>query len=177
MNRTEKEAMVTMLSEVFATSQVGLLVDYRGLKVSEVTDLRRRLRENDAQMKVLKNRMAKIAIRETPFQSLEGELTETRAFVYGPDPVASAKAVTKYLSDNDKLKYISGVLVTPGGATVLDTVRVKELGDLPSREELLAKLMGVLNAVPAKFVRTLNEIPAKFVRTLAAVQQSKEQAG
>ena len=174
MKRTEKEEMVGMLAGIFKGSQVGLLVDFRGLSVSEVTDLRRQLHEHQATMRVLKNRMAKIAIKGTPFEPLAEKLTEPRAFIFADDPVTSAKVVSKFMGGNNHLQYISGVLVTGGTGEVLDEGRLKALGNLPSREELLVKLLFLMNANQSLLVRTLNEIPAKFVRTLAAIAQSKE---
>ena len=173
MNRTEKTELIDVMSDVFKSTHMGMLVDFRGLNVAEVTDLRARLHANNTRMRVLKNRIAKIAILGTPFEPLKDNLSDTRAFIYGDDAVAPAKVVTKYLSDNDKLHFVAGLLVTASGGEVLDLGRVRSLGSLPSREELLARLMGMMNAVPAKFVRTLNEIPARFLRTLAAVRDAK----
>jgi len=177
LKRTEKAELVTAMSEVFSSAQVGLLVDYRGLNVGDITDLRRRLHDSNARMKVLKNRIAKIAVKDTPFAELEREFTEPRALIYGEDPVSSAKVVSDYLKDNDKLKYISGMLVTGAEGSALDANRLKALGNLPSREELLVKLLFLMNAVPTSFVRTLNEVPAKFVRLLAQVAEKKQAQG
>jgi len=176
LNRTEKEEAVSGLGELFNSIQIGLLVDYRGLDVAEITELRRQLNENATKMRVLKNRLAKQAIKESPFAELGEYLTEPRALIYGDDPVAPAKVVSKFMSTNTKLDYISGMLLTGTVGSVLDANRMKALGNLPSREELLTKLVFVMNAVPTKLVRTLNEVPAKFVRTLAALAQSKEGA-
>lgn len=176
MNRTDKSALIEEMAQEFKSTQMGMLVDFQGLNVAEVTDLRSKLHENATSMRVLKNRLAKIAIAGTPFEPLKDSLTETRAFIFGGDPVAPAKVVSKFLSDNEKLQFVKGLLVTKAGSQLLDLVRLKNLGSLPSREELLASLMGVMNAVPTKFVRTLNEVPARFVRTLAAVRDAKGNA-
>lgn len=176
MNRTEKEASIETMVEIFKSTQMGLLVDYRGLNVADVTELRAELHNNNTSMKVLQNRLAKIAIEGTPFEPLKDNLVETRAFIFGDDPVAPAKVVSKFMTTNDKLQFISGVLVTGTESDVLDLSKIKYLGGLPSRDELLAKLMGLMTAVPTKFVRTLNEVPSKFVRTLAALRDSKEAA-
>lgn len=173
MNRDEKNEMVSALADIFNKTQVGLLVDYRGLNVAAVTDLRGRLHEQAVQMRVLKNRIAKIAIQGTPFESLTENLSEPRALIYADDPVAPAKVVSKFLAENDKLEFIAGLLVTASGSEALDLSRIKALGSLPSREELLAQIMGMLSSVPTVFVRTLNEVPSKFVRMLAAVRESK----
>ena len=174
MNRDEKQEMVTALAEIFNGAQVGLLIDYIGLNVAEISDLRRKLHESDANMRVLKNRIAKLAIKDTPFSALEEHLSKPRALIYGGEPVASAKVLSKFLKENNKISYILGVLVTPTGNKVLEDAEMRALGALPSREQLLVKLLFVMQSPPTQFVRTLNEIPAKFVRTLAALAASKE---
>ena len=167
--------MVASLGELFTSHQIGLLVDYRGLDVTEISELRRMLHDQSINMRILKNRLAKLAIRETPFAPLEDQLTEPRALIYGDDPVAPAKVVTKFMGANSKLQYISGILLTKSGASVLDLPQMKALGSLPSHEELLTQMVVVMKGVQTKFVRTLNEIPSKFVRTLAAIVASKEE--
>ena len=124
MNRTEKEEMAASLADVFGSSQVGFLVDYRGLNVSEMTELRRRLHDSAASIRVLKNRIAKRAVQETHFAPLEEHLTDTRALIYGDEPVEPAKAVSKYMGENDKLHFIAGVLVTGSGSSLLDAKRL-----------------------------------------------------
>lgn len=176
MKRNDKEALAGTLGEIFSSSQVGFLVDYRGLDVGQITELRRRLHESSATMRVLKNRIAKRAIQETPFAPLQEHLTDTRAFIYGAEAVAPAKTIAKYLGENDKLQFVAGVLVTPSGTSLLDGARLKALGNLPSREQLLTQLVFVMKGTQTRFVRTLNEVPAKFVRTLAAIAAAKEQA-
>ncbi len=173
MRRTEKEELVGLLADIFKNAQVGFLADYRGLTVEDVTDLRRRLHESATGMRVLKNRIAKLAIKDTPFEALSEDLTEPRALIFGNDPVAPAKVISKYQGENSKFQVLKGVLVTKGVGALLDAGQIKSLGNLPSRDQLLAQLMSVMNGTLSKMVRTLNEIPAKFVRTLAAVAEAK----
>jgi len=173
LNKTEKEEMVGALSNIFNSAQVGFLADYRGLTVEQVTELRRKLHDSASGMKVLKNRLAKIAIKDTPFEGLLDQLTDTRAFIYGDEPVGPAKVVTEFSKDVEKFSLLQGILVSDTGASVLDVAQVKALGNLPSRDVLIAQLLSVMNAPIGKFVRTINEVPAKFVRTLAAVAASK----
>lgn len=173
MKRTEKHEMAASLAEIFNSAQVGLLVDYRGLNVAQLSDLRRKLHAKDTQIRILQNRIAKIAIKGTPFAALADHLSEPRALVFGQDPVAPAKVVTDFLKTNDKATYIGGMLITRDGGSPLDAARMTSLGNLPSREVLLVKLLYVMNATQTQFVSTLNEIPAKFVRTLAAIAESK----
>ena len=177
MKRTDKEELVGSLSEIFTSAKVGFLVDYKGLTVSQITELRRRLRQSAANMRVLKNRIAKRAIEASAFAPLKDHLTDNRALIYGTDPVEPAKAVSKYLGENDKLHYVAGFLVTGKGGSLLDARRLKALGNLPSREQLLTQLLFVMKGPQTKFVRTLNEIPAKFVRTLAALAEARGAQG
>ncbi len=165
--------MVGALAEIFANSQVGILVDYRGLTVAEVTELRRRLHETATGMRVLKNRLAKIAIKDTPFEPLAENLVDTRALIYGDDPVAPAKVVSEFQEESKTFSVLRGLLVNKAVGSVLDTAQIKALGALPSRDELVAQLFSVFNAPVGNFVRTINEVPAKLVRTLAALAEAR----
>jgi len=176
LKRTDKEELAGTLADIFSSSQVGFLVDYRGLDVAQITELRRRLHESSATMRVLKNRIAKRAIQETAFAPLQEYLSDTRALIYGADPVEPAKTVSKYLGENDKLQFVAGFLVTPSGGSLLDAARLKALGNLPTREQLLTQLLFVMKGTQTRFVRTLNEVPASFVRTLAAIAAAREPA-
>ena len=178
MKRNEKEALVGTISTIFKEHQVGFLVDFKGMTVESVTDLRRKLNGAKTHMRVLKNRMAKIAAKGTPFEPLAPDMTDTRALVYSNDPVAPAKVMLKYAQENEKFKLITGVLVgRTGTGEVLDAAKIKALGSLPPREELVGKLLFLMKAPQTMFVRTLNEVPGKFVRTLAAVRDAKQKAG
>ncbi len=177
MKRTEKEELAGSLAQIFRASRVGFLVDYKGLTVAQITDLRRRLRQSAAHMRILKNRVAKRAIEATAFAPLKEHLTQNRALIYGTEPVEPAKAVSKYLGENDKLRFVAGFLVTAAGGSLLDASRLKALGNLPSREQLLTQLLFVMKSPQTLFVRTLNEIPAKFVRTLAALAEARGAQG
>jgi len=121
---------------------------------------------------VLKNTLARRAVQGTPFEKLADHMVGPLAYGISDDPVAAAKVLHAYAKGNDKL-------VIKGGAMPNYVMTAKEVGNLatmPSREELLAKLLGTMQAPVAKFVRTLNEVPSRFVRTLAAVRDQKEKA-
>ena len=174
MERSHKEALVAEFKEIFTSAQSGVLVDFQGMTVEELTKLRKSLFGGQGRFRVLKNRLAKIAAQGTPFEALAEDFSQTRAFVYSSvDPVATAKIMTKEAKTNEKLKLISGVLVTGDQSSKLTVAEIQDLGNLPSREELVAKLLYVLNAPITNFVRTLNEVPGSFVRTLQAVADSK----
>jgi large subunit ribosomal protein L10 len=168
--------MVASLSEVFKSSQVGFLVDFRGLTVAQATDLRRKLRGAKTRMRVVKNNLAKIALKGTPFEKLEPSIVDTRALVFGDDPVAPAKVLTGFLKDNEKFKYIAGLLVKGESGQLINEAMAKALADLPSREQLIAQLLGLMQAPAGQFLRLLNEVPAKFLRTLNAIGEQKGQA-
>ncbi len=174
MERSQKEALVGQFHEIFGSAQSGVLVDFQGMTVEELTALRKTLWAKHSRFRVLKNRLAKIAAKDTPFEALSPDFKDSRAIVYtSGDPVSTAKVMTDIAKANDKLKVIAGILVTGDKAERLDAAGIKDLGNLPSREELLAKLLFLLNAPITQFVRTLNEIPTSFVRVLQAVADKK----
>jgi len=178
VKREQKEELVGTLATLFKDSQIGFLVDFKGMTVESVTDLRRKLHGAKTSMRVLKNRMAKIAAKGTAFEGLTPHMTDSRALVYGQDPVAPAKVMLKYAQDNEKFKLVTGVLVSRAGVgELLDAKQIKVLGSLPPKEELIGKLLFLMKAPQTMFVRTLSEVPAKFVRTLAAVRDAKQKAG
>lgn len=170
MNRQEKAAMVEEVSALVAGAQAIVVAEYRGLDVEAVTKLRKQARSQGVRLRVLKNTLARRAVSDTPFAGLADKLVGPLMYGFSADPVAAAKVLAGFAKDNDKL-------VVKGGAmpnSVLDEAGVKALATLPSREELLAKLMATMRAPIGQFVRTLNEVPARLVRTLAAVRDAKE---
>ncbi len=175
MDRATKELLVKEYKELFSSAITGVLVDYKGLNVEQLTELRKTLFDKNSRFRVLKNSLAKIAVAGTPFEELGEQFVETRALVYSEeDVVAPAKIVTDAAKKNEKIKLISGLLVSGDKGEVLDGQGVKALGNLPSKEELITQLLFVMNAPITNFVRVLNEVPSKFVRTLKAVADSKE---
>ncbi len=124
------------------------------------------------QLRVLKNTLARRAVTGTPFAGLADKLVGPLVYGFSADPVAAAKVLASFAKDNDKLVVKAGAMPN----YVMDMAGVKALATMPSREELLAKLMATMQAPIGQFVRTLNEVPARFVRTLAAVRDAKEKA-
>lgn len=173
MDRETKEALVASMNDMFAKAQAGFLVDFRGLSVEDANTLRRRLRDASAQMRVLKNNLAKIAIKGTPFEELGADIIDTRAFVYSDDPVAPAKVVTGYQKENKKFSVIAGMLVKGTEGQKLDGEGVQSLAALPSRDELVAQFLSLLQAPSRNLVRTLNEVPASFARALSALADAR----
>lgn len=172
LNLDDKKAVVAEVSEKLADAQAVIMAEYRGLEVGQVTELRAKARESGVYLRVLKNTLVRRAVEGTPFEGLADQLVGPLIYGISNDPVAPAKVLVEFSKTNDKL-------VVKGGAMpsyVMDVEGVKALASMPSREELLATLLGTMQAPVAKFVQTLNEVPSKFVRTLAAVRDAKETA-
>jgi len=174
MERSQKEAQVSELRSIFNNMSAGVLVDYRGIEANQVVELRKQLNDASSTMKVLKNSLARIAAEDTPFSELADQFTQTRALVYSDDdPVVQAKVLSEAAKNIDNLKILVGILVGDSKTSILNTSEVEALSKLPSREELIVKLLFLMQAPATQFVRTLNAVPAKFVRTLAAIRDSK----
>lgn len=174
MERSQKEAQVSELRSIFNNMSAGVLVDYRGIEANQVVELRKQLNDVSSTMKVLKNSLARIAAEDTPFSELTDQFTQTRALVYSDgDPVVQAKVLSEAANNIDNLKILVGILVGDSKTSILNTSEVEALSKLPSREELIVKLLFLMQAPATQFVRTLNAVTAKFVRTLAAIRDSK----
>lgn len=172
LNLTEKKAKVAEVSEQVASAQVVVLAEYRGLTVTEITSLRAEARKSGVYLRVLKNTLVRRAVAGTPFSGLASDMIGPLMFGISADPVAAAKVMNDFAKTNDKFVIKAGAMPD----AVLDTAGVKALASMPSRDELLSKLLGTMQAPVAKFVQTLNEVPTKFVRGLAAVRDQKEAA-
>jgi large subunit ribosomal protein L10 len=170
LNIEEKKEVVAEVSERLAKAQAVVLAEYRGIPVEQITVLRSQARASGVYLRVLKNTLARRAVKGTPFEKLSDQMVGPLAYGISDDPVAAAKVLHAYAKGNDKL-------VIKGGAMPNYVMSAKEVGNLasmPSREQLLATLLGTMQAPVTKFVQTLNEVPSKFVRTLAAVRDAKE---
>jgi large subunit ribosomal protein L10 len=172
LNLEEKKAVVAEVSEKIATAQSIVLAEYRGLEVGELTQLRAQARKSGIYLRVLKNTLVRRAVDGTPFSALSTQMVGPLVFGISADPVAAAKVLNDFAKTNDKFVIKAGALPNQ----VMDANGIKALASLPSREELLAKLLGTMQAPVAQFVRTLNEVPTKFVRGLAAVRDQKQAA-
>jgi large subunit ribosomal protein L10 len=173
LNREEKAAVIDEVSAQVAQAQSIIVAEYRGLGVGSITALRKQARESGVYLRVLKNTLARRAVAGTPFEGLTDKLVGPLIYGISKDPVSAAKVLADFAKSNDKLALKAGAMPN----AVLDQNGVKALASMPSREELLAQLMGTMQAPVAKFVRTLNEVPGKFVRTVAALRDEREKAG
>ena len=173
LTRQEKVAIIEELQAKLANAQAVVVAEYRGLSVESMTKLRKEARQQGVYLRVLKNTLAKRCINESSFADIAPKMVGPLVYAISDDPVAAAKVLVKFGKEEDKLVVTAGAM--PG--QLLDVDGVKALATMPSREELLAKLMGTMQAPVATFVRTLNEVPSKFVRGLAAVRDQKESHG
>jgi large subunit ribosomal protein L10 len=172
LNLDDKKEVVAEMSARLKKAQTVVLAEYRGLGVEAITVLRSQARASGVYLRVVKNTLARRAVQGTAFEKLADQMVGPLAYGISDDPVAAAKVLHAYAKGNEKL-------VIKGGAMPNHVMSAKDIGalaTLPSREELLAKLLATMQAPIAKFVRTLNEVPGKFVRTLAAVRDQKEKA-
>ena len=169
----QKQAVVSEVSAKLKGAQAVIVAEYRGLDVGRVTQLRSKARKSGLYLRVLKNTLARRAVQGTPFEKLAESLTGPLMYGISKDPVAGAKVLSEFAKDNEQLVIKAGAMPN----TLMSAKDVKALALLPSREELLAKLMGTMQAPVAKLVRTMNEVPGKFVRTVAALRDQREKSG
>ena len=170
LNLEEKKAVVAEVSGKLAQAQAIVLADYRGLGVHDMTQLRTNARSQGVYLRVFKNTLARRAFAGTPFEQLTEHMFGPLAYGISEDPVAAAKVLNEFAKKNEKFVIKAGAMPNQ----LMSAAEVANLASLPSRDELLAILLGTMQAPIAKFVRTLNEVPGKFVRTLAAVRDEQE---
>ena len=170
LNLEEKQAVVAEIGAQVAQAQAIVVAEYRGLGVAAMTDLRKQARGSGVYLRVLKNTLARRAVAETPFAGLSDKMVGPLAYGICSDPVKVAKVLHEFARSNDKFVIKAGALAN----LVMSAKDVANLASMPSREVLIGKLMGTMQAPIATFVRTLNEVPGRFVRTLAAVRDQKE---
>jgi len=150
--------------QIFQDNGMVMIVRNHGLSVAEISNLRARMRECNTTVKVVKNRLAKIAIEGTPGAVASDLFTGPTALVYTNDAVPAAKVATEFAKTNQRFDVLGAIL----GESLIDHEGVKALSELPSLDELRAKLVGALNAPGSNFVRTLNAPGEQFARTLNA---------
>ena len=172
LNRQDKAAVIEEIRGVVANTASIVIAEYRGLTVEAVTKLGANARELGVQLRVVKNTLVRRAVEGTPYADLADQFVGPLVYGFAADPVAPARVLVKFAKENDKLVIKGGAM--PG--QVMDVAAIEQLATMPSRDELLAKLMATMNEPIAKFVRTLNEVPARFVRTVAAYRDAQEKA-
>ena len=172
MTRAHKAEEISTISEKLGKAGATFLVDFKGLNVEEITTLRKSLQPIQSEMKVVRNTLAKRALKDHPEmeQALSDKFTGTNAlvFAYG-DASASAKALSEFAKEAEELVLKSGVM----DGKPLDEAQIKYLATLPGIDELRAKFLAVLTAPMSKFLGTLEAAPAGFVRVLNAYKETK----
>ena len=186
MDRATKEQVIADMREKLQRAQVAVITDFKGMSVEKMTDLRNRLYEQRIDYHVVKNTLMRIATRETDYEAMGPLLKGTNAVALCyDDPGAPARILKKYLKDNKDFEIKGGVI----GNRLLNAEEVLRLSDLPTREELLAKLLSVMIGVPTKLVSVLGQaadapgalvrvlagVPRSFVSVLAAIKDQREQ--
>ena len=164
MDRSQKADAVAALNSTFAESGVVVVTRNLGLTVAQSTDLRTKMRDAGASIKVAKNRLAKIALKDTDYEGLSDLLTGPVALATSTDPVAAAKAAVEFAKTNDKLEIVGGAM----GSLVLDEAGVKALASMPSLDELRGKLVGLVMAPATKIAQVVNAPAAKLARVFGA---------
>ena len=167
MLRAQKEELVGQFNESLQEMQVLIVVQQSGMTVAEMTALRAKMREAGTSFRVTKNRLAKIAVEGTPFESGKDLFTGPTAVAYSADPVAAAKVCVAYANENDKFSIVGGVI----GSRVMDAAAVEQLSKLPSLDEFRAKIIGLLTGPASKLVGILPQPATQLVTIFGQPQQ------
>jgi large subunit ribosomal protein L10 len=172
VDRAAKRELIDHLHGVLKDTGVVVVAHNTGLVAAQSAEFRRRVKDAGGSVKVAKNKLAQLAFKDTDAEQLSGLMTGPTILAFSKDPIAAAKAAVTYAKANDKLVILGGAM----GKTILDANGVKALADLPSLDELRAKLIGLLNAPATKIARTIKEPGAKLARVIQAKAAKGEAA-
>jgi large subunit ribosomal protein L10 len=171
LTRQEKEAVVAEVADVASSAHSAVAAEYRGITVTDLTELRAKARSSGVYLRVVKNSLARRAVEGTEFECMQEGMSGPLIFAFSQeDPGSAARLLRDFAKENDKLV----VTMAAVGGQKLEASEIGKLANLPTRDEAIAMLMSVMQAPVAKFVRTLNEVPGKLVRTVEAVRVSKD---
>lgn len=173
MNRAQKADIISDLKAKADSASIAIVTDFQGLKVEDMTELRVQLRDAGVKYQVVKNTLARLAFDNGPHEVLKDHLKANCAVAFGyEDPVAAAKSLSEYAKKNKKFEFRFASLE----GKYLDANSIKELAKLPSKPEMLAKLLGTMNAVPTSFVCLFANLQRKFLYALTAIKEQKDAA-
>jgi len=164
VDRAAKKALVETLHASLKDTGTIVVAHYAGMTVAQMTDFRKRIKDAGGSVKVTKNRLAKLALKDTDASGIIDLFKGPTVVAHSKDPVAAARVAVKYAKENDKLVILGGTM----GKNVLDINGVKALAELPSLDELRAKLVGLLNAPATKIARTIKEPGGQLARVIQA---------
>lgn len=175
LTRAEKEAVVAEVSEVASKAHSAIAAEYKGLTVGQMTQLRNQAREGGVYVRVVKNTLAKIALKDTDYACLDSTLEGPLLLAFSmDDPGGAARLVQSFLKEKENENLVVKSIALAD--TLMGPESLKQMADLPTYDQAIAILMATMRAPLDKFARTLNEVPGKFVRTVAAVRDQKEAA-
>ncbi len=149
MNREEKAELLSEMNGLISGSEAVVLAHYRGLTVAEMSDLRKKARELGADLRVTKNRITRLALKDTPFEGLNDLFKGPVIMAYSADPISACKLCVEYAKENEKFLVVGGALNTG----VLSMAEIERLATIPSMDELRAKIIGLLQAPGAALAR------------------------
>ena len=172
MDRAQKEKVVEELGQIFESSGVVVVAHYAGLTVAEMQDLRARMREAGGSVRVAKNRLAKIALEGKPVASISNHLTGMTVLSFSEDPVAAAKVADAYARDNSKFEILGGAM----GETALDPAGVRSVAQMPSREELIASIVGCIGAPASNIAGAIGAPASNIASILSTIEERGEPA-
>ena len=166
-----KNDKVALIKEKIDKAQVAIVTEYKGLSVEEITNLRRALQKDGGDYMVTKNTLAKLAIKDTPYEVLAETFKGPIAIAFGfNDQVAPAKALSKFIKDTKKGEIIAAAM----DGQLMSAEEAKALANLPSREELYAKMLGCINSPASGIANSVNAVMSSLVRAVAAVRDQKQ---
>ncbi len=166
MDRAQKEILVDELGQIFESSGVVVVAHYVGMTVAEMQDLRARARDAGGAVRVAKNRLAKIALQGKPCESIGDLLEGMTVLTYSEDPVAAAKVAQEYAKENDKLVILGGAM----GENALDVAGVKAVSQMPSREELISTIAGMLGAPASNIAGAIGAPASNIAGVLSTIE-------
>lgn len=174
LNREEKAEIIQTLQEKANKANIALVTDFRGLKVETMEELRGKLREKNIDFQVVKNTLAKIALKDSAHETITDHFKDCCAIAFGyDDPVVAAKVLTEFAKKNKTFQIRFGSYQ----GQVLDADKINELSQLPGREELIAKFLMTCNTVPTNFVALFSNLQRKLLYAMNGIKEQKENQG